>query len=279
MFHDSWQKECSDCQKCRLAIEKAIMNRMPMDVIRTKKEAFSQHLAWMLKQRARLELITQRANHESYLVENSDKCGDSCLYLPSSSRVSSDNVGKYQYRLSLQANVYASKLFHLSLLLPSLVTGANFGITSFMCGLVKMIELKEVTPATRVFMRGVDGGSENVNHASLGMNCVLVHLGCFDVIQQHRLPPSHSHIFLTDGTFSVIEKWLTGPGSPGCPTLPELLQYLRRKFCQSKKYQDKVVYIDILLVNFAFTKWLNGHLNMDQVQYDRAQYQSQSHPC
>lgn len=240
---------------------------MPRDVVLERKRELSEHLQWMLRQRSALELITQRANHESFLVENSDKCGDSCLYLPSSSRVSSDNVGKYQYRLSLQANVYASKLFHLSILLPSLVTGANFGITSFMCGLVKMIQLKEVTQRTKVFMRGVDGGSENVNHASLGMNCMLVHLGCFDIVQQHRLPPSHSHIFLTDGTFSVIEKWMTGPGCAGCATLSELVLYLRKKFAASKAYSDKVVHLDVLLVNFAFTKWFNNHLNMAKVCY------------
>lgn len=188
----------------------------------------------MLRQRYVLETIIQKSNHEKYLVENADKCGDHCLYLPSSARVSSENVGKYQYRVSLQANVYAGKLFHLSILLPNLVTGENFGITSFLCGLVSMIQMGQVTSKTRFFMRGVDGGSENVNHASLGMNALLVHLRRFDIVQQHRLPPSHSHIHLTDGTFSVIEEWLTGPGFAGCNTLSELIHHLQQKFAKAK---------------------------------------------
>lgn len=233
--------------------------------IKARKLAQAEHLQWMMRQRAVLEMITQKSMNEKFLIENSDKCGDHCLYLPSSARASSENVNKYRYRVALQANVYAGKLFHLSILMPNLVTGKNFGITSFLCGLVSMIQLGEVTPATRFFMRGVDGGSENVNHASLGMNAFLVHSRRFDVVQQHRLPPSHSHIYLTDGTFSVIEGWLTGPGFAGCSTLPELINYLHQKFSKAKQYSNKRVEFNILVANFAFTKWFNGHLNMDKV--------------
>lgn len=265
----SWlapQKECSVCQFNRLKIKEALENSLttPEDII-TLKQKQSEHLKWMMDQRAALERITQKSMHERFLVENSDKCGDHCLYLPSSARVSSENAGKYRYRISLQANVYAGKLFHLSILLPNLVTGENFGITSFLCGLVSMIQLQEVTTKTRFFMRGVDGGSENMNHASLGMNAFLVHSRRFDVVQQHRLPPSHSHIYLTDGTFSVIEQWLTGPGFAGCNTLPELILYLKDKFSKAKQYADKKVEINILIANFAFNKWFNGHLHMDKV--------------
>lgn len=260
------QKECHECQTKRLAVKDAIRRKCSPNIIFRLKEEYAQHLQWMLRQRYVLETIIQKANHENYLVENADKCGDHCLYLPSSTRVSSSNVGKYVYRVSLQANVYAGKLFHLSILLPNLVTGENFGITSFLSGLVSMIQLKEVTPKTRFFMRGVDGGSENVNYASLGMNATLVHLRRFDVVQQHRLPPSHSHIHLTDGTFSVIEQWLTGPGFGGCNTLSELIQYLRHKFAKAKNYSNKKVEINVLIANFAFNKWFEGHLHMDKVR-------------
>lgn len=249
----------------RLDVKRAISAGSTADVIMGLKKKYAEHLRWMLKQRAVLESIIQKSNHEKYLVENSDKCGDQCLYLPSSARVSSKNVGKFRYRVSLQANVYAGKLFHLSILLPNLVTGENFGITSFLSGLVSMIQLKQVTRDTRFFMRGVDGGSENVNHASLGVNAFLVHHRRFDVVQQHRLPPSHSHIHLTDGTFSVIEEWLTGNGFGGCNTLSELIEYLRRKFSKAKNYANKKVEINVLIANFAFNKWFNGHLNMNKV--------------
>lgn len=242
----------------------AIKSQRPDEILKAKRE-YAAHLQWMLKQRAVLQMITQKASNEKFLVENSDKCGDHCLYLPCSARISSDNVGKYCYRVSLQANVYAGKLFHLSILLPNLVTGENFGITSFLSGLVSMIQLGEVTAQTRYFMRGVDGGSENINHASLGMNAFLVHCRRFDIVQQHRLPPSHSHIYLTDGLFSVLEGWLTGPGFGGCNTLPELIDYLKLKFSKAKEYCNKQVEINVLIANFAFSKWFNGHLHMNKV--------------
>ena len=127
-------QECHTCQARRLAIAQAIKRNAPPDEIAALKRAYVEHLQWMLKQRRRLEQITQMAGHENMIVENSDKCGDSCFYLPNSSRTSSANQSKYKYRLSLQANVYAGKLFHLMLLLPNLTTGADFGITSFLSG-------------------------------------------------------------------------------------------------------------------------------------------------
>jgi hypothetical protein len=101
-------------------------------------------------------------------------------------------MSKFTYRLSLQANVYAGKLYHLMLLLPNLTTGADFGVTSFISGLVRMIQLGEVTSSKRRLLRGMDGGPENRNFVSLGMNSTLVHElheGSINEVQQHRLPP------------------------------------------------------------------------------------------
>ena len=78
--------------------------------------------------------FTNTLVHAGYLVEFADKCGDDCLYLPRTTRVTSANTSLYQYRVALQANVYAGKLFHLCLLLPSLITGSDFGATSFLAG-------------------------------------------------------------------------------------------------------------------------------------------------
>jgi hypothetical protein len=130
-----------------------------------------------------------------------------------------------------------------------------------------MIQLGEVTPATRSFYRGIDGGSEHVNHASLGMNNMLAgpKVRRFDCVQQNRLPPGHSHHYLTDGTFSVIEGWMTGKGFAGCKTLAELIDYLLNKFKSADAYRDKIVDVTVLVVNFAFTKWFSGHLNMSKV--------------
>ena len=261
-------KECTDCQTLRLAVSEAIKRRAPSNEIYALKEDYASHLQWMLKQRASMDQMTQLAGHEGYIVENSDKCGDDCLYLPNSNRASSSNMSKYKYRLALQANVYAGKLFHLTLLLPNLVTGADFGVTSFLSGLARMFQLGEVTPQKRRLMRGMDGGSENVNFVGLGMNSTIVkelHKGSINTVQQHRLVPDHSHHWLTDGTFSVIEGWLCHDGFPGCATIWDLIEYLRSKFATAANYKDKEVEITCLLVTFAFTKWFDGCINQDQI--------------
>ena len=236
--------------------------------IRRRKLEYAAHIGWMLQQRKCMERVVQMsiAGNKDVLVENGDKCGDECLYLPADYRTSADNVGLFKFRVALQANVYAGKLFHLSLLLPHLQTGANFGIQSMLEGLVAMIKLGEIGPTCRQFLRGVDGGSENNNLASLAMNSMLVHVRRFDIVQQTRLPPSHSHHWLTDGLFSTIEGWMTGDGFAGCGTLPELVEYLRARFSRAKGYSSKRVEINFLLVNFAYTKWFTGHINHKEVK-------------
>ena len=237
-------------------------------VIRQLKREYALHIQWMMSQRNLMERIIQMAlsGNKETLVENSDKCGDSCIYIPADYRVNADNVGNFKYRLSLQANVYAGKLYHLSLLLPNLTTGANFGIQSMLNGLVSVIRLGEVTPAMRTFLRGIDGGSENDNLFTLAVNSMLVKVGRFDVVQQTRLPPSHSHHWLTDGLFSTIEGWMTGTGFPGCATLSELIAYLRKRFSRAANYKSKQVEINILLVNFAYKKWFEGHINSNKLK-------------
>ena len=263
-------KECDECQKARLDVREAISKNLGPDEINRRKETHRQHLMCIMAQRRKLEQITQMANHECLIVENSDKCGDDCLYLPNSSRPTSANMSKYKYRLSLQANVYAGKLFHLSLLMPNLTTGADFGISTFLASLVRMFQLGEITSLKRRLLRGIDGGSENVNFASLGMNSTLVHelhLGSILEVQQHRLPPDHSHHWTTDGTFSVIEGWLRADGFKGCATVWDLIELLRSEFAKADNYKDKKVEITFLLVSFAFTKWFDGCIHQEKLKH------------
>ena len=114
----------------------------------------------------------------------------------------------------------------------------------------------------------MDGGSENVNFCGLGMNSTLVkelHEGSINEIQQSRLPPDHSHYWITDGTFSVIEGWLCQDGFPGCATVWDLIDYLRLQFSKADNFKDKRVEITCLLVTFAFTKWFDGCIHTDTV--------------
>ena len=125
------------------------------------------------------------------------------------------------------------------MLLPSLVTGGDFGLTSFGLGMYRMFSLGLMTPQKKMFMRGVDGGSENVNVTTLALNNLLVKLGIFKSIQQHRLPPDHSHRWTTDGLFSVLEGWLTKDGFKGCKSVWEIVEYLRSQFAKADGYKEK----------------------------------------
>lgn len=100
-------KECHECQKLRLEVKEAIRRRELPSVIKMKEAAYKEHLQWMLRQRARLEVITQTASNERNIVENSDKCGDYCLHIPSAGvRINSRNTSLWKYGVSLQANVF-----------------------------------------------------------------------------------------------------------------------------------------------------------------------------
>ena len=262
----SMYKECKDCQDLRLDYERAIKERAPKWVIDEKKDKQLQHLQKMYLQRAKMDQLIQLCHHEGFCVENSDKCGDGCLHQPHMHRISSSNAGLYQFKVALQANVFSAKLMHLLILLPNLKTGEDFGITSALCGLCRMIDLGQLQAARRTWLRGMDGGSENVNLASLGMNCTLVGKSrTFDSITQSRLPPDHSHHWTTDGTFSVIEGWLSMDGFPGTSTVWELIDYLRSQFQKADGYKQHKVEITCLLVTYAFNKWFAGCINADKL--------------
>ena len=262
-------KECTECQRLRLAIQDAIARHQPPARVRELDQERAAHLQWMIRQRQELERLVQMATNERMLVENSDKCGDSCLHCPTpGGRVCSANTSLWQYKISLQANVFAGKLFHLSLLLPNLSDGANFGITSFLTGLCDLVARGDVGDLKRQLFRGFDGDSANVCKVGLGMNCVLVKLTrSFDLVQQHRLPPDHSHTQYTDGLFAVIEGWLRHEGFAGARTVTELVQFLTTQFAEAKAYKSQRVSIRILIANFAFAQWLSPHVDSAKLNH------------
>ena len=59
---------------------------------------------------------------------------------------------------------------------------------------------------------------------------------------------------------------MTGTGFPGCATLSELIAYLRKRFSRAANYKSKQVEINILLVNFAYKKWFEGHINSNKLK-------------
>eukprot|EP00965_Chrysotila_dentata_P063974 2119546-Pleurochrysis_carterae.AAC.1 len=98
-------------------------------------------------------------NHLSSCVcpAQSDKCGDDSLYTPGGGgRLSGENQSKYTYRISLQASHIFGKLWELSIILPMVITGADFGCTSLLNTLGRMMTNNELSPAKRRLVRGSD---------------------------------------------------------------------------------------------------------------------------
>ena len=261
-------KECAECQRLRLDVDEGIKSRAPPDDIRAKQQLYSAHLQWMYKQRIILEKMTQSATHERKVVCNSDKCGDGSLHMPCGPgvRPSSANVGLWKFKLSLQADVFASKLLHLTFLLPNLRNGADFSLTGYFTGLVRMSKLGHLGSLKSQFLRGFDGDSGNVCLVGLAFNVTLIGHRRANNMLQHRLPPDHSHTWHTDGLFSVIEGWLTHEGFAGCYTISQLIAFLRAKFAAADAYKDRTVEISILIANFAWTKWFEGCIDVKKLK-------------
>ena len=70
----------------------------------------------------------------------------------------------------------------------------------------------------------------------LGMCAVLCKEKVMEEMRAVRLPVNHSHHFVTDGFFSVLEEWLTAGWFPGCATVWDVIVYLRFKLANSPKY-------------------------------------------
>eukprot|EP00965_Chrysotila_dentata_P062755 2079113-Pleurochrysis_carterae.AAC.2 len=92
-----------------------------------------------------------------FVLCSSDKCGDDSFYTPGGrGRLSGANQSKYTHRISLQALHIFGKAWELSFSLPMLITGADFGCTSLLTSLVRMIMNGTLTNSKRRLVRGTD---------------------------------------------------------------------------------------------------------------------------
>ena len=145
-----------------------------------------------------------------------DKCGDDCLYTPSSPRETHANSGLYKYRMAMMAEIVPSKLMTFSLLPANLITGTDFGCTSLLYTISDLMDAGIWTDRTTTSIFNSDGGPENVGYVQ--------HATAFQLLKTKvvrkkiifaRLPPDHHHNFV-DATFGVAETHLRAPGFQGC---------------------------------------------------------------
>jgi len=75
---------------------------------------------------------------------------------------------------------------------PMLKTGGNFGCTSFIVSLCRLISNSRMTGVRRL-IRQTDSGSDNVSWVTFALCATLVKEGVFDQVDWMRVMPGHSH--------------------------------------------------------------------------------------
>lgn len=113
-----------------------------------------EHSNWFLTQRTELDRMRRSATGGQLdtVFGQSDACGEDCLNLPTFPRVSSANTGKFSYKIKLQANLFPGFLFAFQLVPPHLITGVNFGVTSFLLAVCNCIDRQTITVNTRKYI-------------------------------------------------------------------------------------------------------------------------------
>ena len=129
-------------------------NRTLGDVEAVKREVFAHIYEVKQERQFAMQMHQECAQRQGWAYEYDDKCGSDFLYLPSPAggrhvakhagvfsphrphRISVASIpvltcchwctGRYQYRFSMQANIFAGDLLRLSLVPPCLKTGVNF---------------------------------------------------------------------------------------------------------------------------------------------------------
>ena len=106
---------------------------------------------------------------------------------------------------------------YLSWVPPFLGSGGNFGATSFVFSLYRLIETGRLNKACEYLCLQGDGGPDNVAWVAHGVNLMIVREGCFQMLDVVHLRVGHSHN-KQDLTFAKVKAiFYPKPGcGPGC---------------------------------------------------------------
>ena len=99
-------------------------------------------------------------------------------------------AGRWQYRFSMQVNIFANKFMQLSMVPPCLLTGVNFGNTAFFGSLHRAWERGDLG---EFGYRLTDSGPDNDAVEAHALHVELVSRGALNRLVWARLMPKHSH--------------------------------------------------------------------------------------
>ena len=159
---------------------------------RLVKEEIFVHIREVKEERAAGMKLSQEAFSRlgwTYTVD--DACGSDYMYMPQNpGREAADDAKRYKYRFAMQCNLFPGHLLRLSLILPCVVKGGNFGCTAHFSSLVRMHELG-LLGKTQV--RQTDSGPDNDCATTHAYHWSFIHFGVLNKFIWFRLPPKHSH--------------------------------------------------------------------------------------
>lgn len=191
---------------------------------------------------------------------------------------------QYKYRSAVQVNCWCKQRTMLSLVPPSVRTGANFGCSAFIISLHHMIKSGRITsqtshvrarasrtrraasiaaafclikppytPSTGLalqLVRQTDGGSDNVGWVAHAFHFALIYFGVANKLTWMRLPPGHSHNG-GDRKFSLIKKSIQTQNGAFSPW------DLEKAIIEGCKRADGGAEMLWQLANYDFESWMS----------------------
>ena len=260
---------CVECNAIHFERGDMVKNRLGSAALAQNSERAKRHAAMYMGERRALENLRLSSARNEVLFCMRDKCGDDCLYLPSNPRKTLANTSKFQYRMAAQLELYPGTLTLINMLPDHVTSGASFGCTSMLSGMLELIDLRFFTANTRRFIFNEDGGTENVNWPKHALCMTIIdEVKTLNDILVARLPPEHHHAW-ADTTISVLEDSLDTPGSGGVETLPDMLAHIQHVFGSSKTYGQTAVKVQLQMANFDFWKFYDGCVDADFSSYGK----------
>jgi hypothetical protein len=188
--------ECTSCGTLRKALEQALADKATRSRLLELHKKQLEHVQEMHAERDVVRRFRSEATDFSsvtaFLVD--DKLGSHSQHLPMppNERHRKDVATNYKYRESLMGTFYPGKGSFYFIVPPMLKTGGNFGCTSFIVSLCRLISNGRMTGVRRL-IRQTDSGSDNVSWVTFALCATLVKEGVFDQVDWMRIMPGHSH--------------------------------------------------------------------------------------
>lgn len=257
--------KCTDDKRKWVAIRRAAPGTYTQADARKIKEELHAHINDVKAQRRIAQQLAQEcAQHRDRQFQYDDGCGSSFLYSPSEgSRETAADASRFQYRFAMMCNLFPGHLLRLSLVLPCVVKGGNFGCSAYFSTLVELKRRKELASH---HVRMTDSGPDNDTAATHAFHWALVHFGVLNSLLWIRLPPKHSHNFADRVNSMVKERIHPKRGSGGGFRAPWDFEDIMNAALASQRGEPQLAW---RLANHDWTTWFSS---FDSIAADFGQF-------